>query len=296
MAQVKQIPVYKLYGEQEPWPTPDMVHCESIAARSQLHNWQIKPHQHNGLFQILFLQQGAAKIQIDDAQYDMAAGQILMVPQMCIHGFRFERNAVGHVVTLAYELINLLMRLTRQAGDGLVALSDPSIHALGDDAESGYIRMAFSALDAEYRGNAPYRKLQIEALLGAILIWLARSAPHHALAHAQESGKSAEHFANFRALIEQHFAEQKPLAWYARQLGITAAHLNALCRRTVGRSALALLHERMLLEAKRNLVYTSMTISVVGYAIGFSDPAYFTRFFKRQAGVSPKEFRKRAGT
>lgn len=293
MALEKQIPVYKLYGEQEPWPTPDMVHCESIAARSRLHNWQIKPHQHNGLFQILFLQEGAAQIQIDDAQYEMAAGQILMVPQMCIHGFRFERNAVGHVVTLAYELIN---RLTQQAGDGLVALSDPSIHALGDDAESGHIRMAFSALDAEYRGNAAYRKLQIEALLSAILIWLARSAPHHALEHAQDSGKAAEHFANFRTLIEQHFTEQQPVAWYARRLGITAAHLNALCRRMVGRSALELIHERMLLEAKRNLVYTSMTISVVGYTIGFSDPAYFTRFFKRQAGVSPKEFRKKVGT
>jgi len=55
-------------------------------------------------------------------------------------------------------------------------------------------------------------------------------------------------------------------------------------------------HERMLLEAKRNLVYTSMTISVVSYTTGFSDPAYFTRFFKRQTGMSPKEFRKRVGT
>src|ERR1700716_1495044 len=49
------IPVYKLYGEHDQWLTPDMVHCESIAARSQLHNWQIKPHQHHGLFQILYL-------------------------------------------------------------------------------------------------------------------------------------------------------------------------------------------------------------------------------------------------
>src|SRR5256885_127559 len=44
------VPVFKLYGEQEPWPTPDMVHCEAIAARSRLHNWQIRPHQHHGLF------------------------------------------------------------------------------------------------------------------------------------------------------------------------------------------------------------------------------------------------------
>jgi AraC family transcriptional activator of pobA len=52
----------------------------------------------------------------------------------------------------------------------------------------------------------------------------------------------------------------------------------------------------VILEAKRNLVYTSMTISVVSNTAGFADPAYFTRFFKRQVGLSPREFRLKAGT
>jgi AraC family transcriptional activator of pobA len=158
------------------------------------------------------------------------------------------------------------------------------------------MRMAFHALDAEYRGNAPYRALQIESLLASILIPLARGASHPAPVHAQDSGKAAEHFGNFSSLIDAHFAEQHPVSWYARRLGITAAHLNALCRQKAGKSALELVHERTLLEAKRNLVYTSMAISVVSYTVGFSDPAYFTRFFKRETGMSPKEFRKRAGT
>lgn len=293
MADVNDIPVYNLFGEQEPWPTPDMVHCESIATRSQLHNWWITPHKHNGLFQILHLQDGSAKIQIDDAQYDMAAGQVLMVPQMCIHGFRFERDALGHVVTLAYPLIH---KLTRQAGDGLTALTSPSIRSLTSDDESGYIRMAFNALDAEYCGSAPYRTLLIESVLGAILIWLARSATQHALGPVRETGRRGEHFSSFCQLIEEHYTTHQPVSFYARRLGIGAAHLNALCRQTVGKSALELIHERVILEAKRNLVYTSMTVSVVSYTIGFSDPAYFTRFFKRQVGLSPKEFRKRAGT
>ncbi len=291
------VPVYKLYGEKKPWPTPDMVHCESIASRSRLHNWQIKPHQHTGLFQILYLEHGRAEVQIEEQRREMHGGQLLMVPQMCVHGFRFEHDAVGHVVTLAYELIN---RLTRQAGDGLIGLTEPRMRSLGSDAESAYIRMAFSALDAEYRGHAPYRNLQVESLLGAILIWLARSTSGHALAHPHEMGRAGsragEHFSCFCKLINDHYGEHRPVSWYASQLGITAAHLNALCRQTVDRSALELVHERMLLEAKRSLVYTSMTISVVSYTVGFSDPAYFTRFFKRATGMSPKEFRQRAGT
>lgn len=291
MTTVGTVPNYKLYGETEAWPTPEMVHCESIAARSRLHNWHIKPHQHTGLFQILYLERGSARIQLDDRQRMMHGGHVLMVPQICIHGFEFAQNTVGHVVTLAYPLIN---KLTRQMTEGLVALTSPSLHALGDDQESACIRMAFGALDAEYRGSAPHRDVLIEALLGAILVWLSRHAMQMPAGMQREAGRSARHFARFCELLEEHYLQHRPVGHYAKQLGITASHLNLLCRQTVGKSALEIIHERVLLEAKRNLVYTSMTVSEVSYAIGFSDPAYFTRFFKRATGCPPKDFRQRA--
>lgn len=293
MAETKDVPVYKLFGEQAPWPTPDMVHCESIAARSRLHNWQITPHRHNGLFQVLFLAGGSALVRNDDTHSDMAAGQVMLVPQMCVHGFRFEQDAVGYVVTFAYPLIR---KLAREAGDSLAALASPCILSLADDAESDYMKAAFQALDTEYRGNALHRSLQVEALLSVILIWLGRRSAQPAHEEHAKTSRGSEHFQNFCQLIEENYMTHKPLSWHAHRLGITAAHLNALCRQAVGKSALELIHERMILEAKRNLVYTSMTISVVSYTIGFADPAYFTRFFKRQVGMSPKEFRLKAGT
>jgi AraC family transcriptional activator of pobA len=95
-------------------------------------------------------------------------------------------------------------------------------------------------------------------------------------------------------MVDESYSKHYPVAWYAEQIGITAAHLNVLCRQAANQSALELIHARVLLEAKRNLVYTSMTVSVVSYTLGFSDPAYFTRFFKRQTGMSPKDFRMQA--
>ncbi len=288
----RDIPIYKLYGEQAAWPMPDMLHCETISVRSTLHNWHIKPHRHNGLFQILFLKNGSAAVQLDDRQHKLATGQILMLPQMCIHGFKFSANAEGHVLTLAYPLLD---KLTRQMEDRLPALHNPCMHKLGKDEDSLHIKSAFSALDREYRKNAPYRNPLIESLLATILIWLSR----HSLSYAQEQPKKitrgSRHFTQFSHLLEEGYVHHYPVAHYADALGITSAHLNVLCRRTVDKSALEMLHERLMLEARRNLVYTSMTISQVSYAIGFSDPAYFTRFFKREAGVSPKEFRREAG-
>ena len=59
------IPVFKLYGEQLQWPTPDLLHCESIPARSRLHDWEIEPHRHADLCQLLFLYEGQAEIEVE---------------------------------------------------------------------------------------------------------------------------------------------------------------------------------------------------------------------------------------
>ena len=154
-------------------------------------------------------------------------------------------------------------------------------------------RSHFSAIDREYRSVAVHRELVLESLLAVLLAWLARQiAPPGT--QALQATRGVRHFSGFCQLIETAYAGQHPVAWYAGQLGITAAHLNALCRKTAGQSALELVHERLVLEARRNLVYTSMSVSQVSYALGFADPAYFTRFFKRRTGLSPKAFRARA--
>jgi len=77
-------------------------------------------------------------------------------------------------------------------------------------------------------------------------------------------------------------------------MGMTAAHLNVITRTHAGKSPLQLIHERLALEAGRSLVYTSMTIGEISDALGFSEPAHFTRFFRKAARESPRAFRQRA--
>ncbi|WP_134554862.1 helix-turn-helix domain-containing protein, partial [Pseudomonas aeruginosa] len=96
----------------------------------------------------------------------------------------------------------------------------------------------------------------------------------------------------FSQLVERHFREHLGIDEYARRLGISPAHLNGVARRLSGQTALGIVHQRLLLEAKRDLVYTAMTVNEIADRLGFSEPAYFTRFFKRLSGVSPSVFRK----
>lgn len=283
------VPTYELYGEHQLWPTPDLVHCESIADRSRLHDWQIRPHRHHGLLQWLHLRRGRARVVLDDARLDIPGGRVVVVPELCVHGYEFSAEAQGSVVTLACPLID---RLGRDADQTWSALAAPGVYKLGRGADDAHAAMAFATVAREYRGHALHRDLLLEAALASILVWLERHAARSVAEHgAQSSGQ--RHFRRFRQLLEEHYAEHWSIERYAAQLGITAAHLNALCRQWAERSALDLVHERIVLEARRSLVYTSMAVSVVSYSLGFSDPAYFTRFFKRRVGLSPREFRQR---
>jgi AraC family transcriptional activator of pobA len=282
----RAVPVYHLYGEQGWESAPDLVHCESIASRSRLHNWEIHPHRHYGLFQILWLARGMASVELDGRRDTLAAGQVLLVPQHCVHGFQFSPEADGEVITLSYVFFE---RLQSSLGTVLQQMSAPAVCTLALSEDRQQIETAFHAMHQAYVGHDPHCDLLMEAQLVSLLVWLCRLLPDQDEAMPLARGRA--HLRRFSQWIEAEFIHQRPLDYYADKLGISVAHLNALCRQLTNYSALALIHARLGLEARRHLIYTSMPVKDISDALGFSDPAYFTRFFKRQAGISPAAFR-----
>jgi AraC family transcriptional activator of pobA len=97
----------------------------------------------------------------------------------------------------------------------------------------------------------------------------------------------------FGGLVERRFRSNQSVAEYARALHVSESRLRSACLALTGQSPIQLVHARLLLEAKRRLHYTDGPISEIAYALGFDDPAYFTRFFTRRAGLSPRAFRRR---
>ncbi len=95
----------------------------------------------------------------------------------------------------------------------------------------------------------------------------------------------------FHRLVERDFARRHRVADYATRLGVSPGHLNALCRAHAGRSASALIRARIVTEARRLLLYSGMSAAAVADQLGFADPAYFTRFFRRETGAAPTRFR-----
>jgi AraC family transcriptional activator of pobA len=138
------------------------------------------------------------------------------------------------------------------------------------------------------QGNA----LMLEWLARSVLLLLART-------HAEQSAASRTGhgefrlFAAFRALVEQHYKEGVPVARYADLLRVTPVRLNRLCLKLADKSAFDIIQDRLMLEACRKLTYAPSSVASIAYELGFQDPAYFSRAFKRHTGLTPKAFRER---
>jgi AraC family transcriptional activator of pobA len=98
-----------------------------------------------------------------------------------------------------------------------------------------------------------------------------------------------------RRLIEEHYLAQRQLAFYASRLAMTPDRLNDHIKRAAGVTAGHLIRQRVLTEAKRQLVFTSQPIHQIAFDLAFSDPSHFTRFFRKQTGTTPQAFREGRG-
>ncbi len=288
------IPIYALYGDTPRRGLQEWLHCETIASRSALHGWEIRPHRHEAFFQILHITAGEATGVIENRPTVLPPPCALMLPAMTVHGFRFSADIQGTVITLIEQNLDILLG----AEPAMRArLTEPSriVFTSGDGAatETGAL---IDRVVAEYSQSEPGRTGAIQANLTLLLIRLAREA---ALAESDLGapagrGHKCRYLQSFRALVDRWYREHRPLDDYAGELGITTTQLNRICREFLDRSALGVVNARILLEAERALVYSQIGVNEIAYALGFADPAYFARFFTKHAGVTPGAYRTQA--
>lgn len=303
------LPSYALYGEPGQPHATDWLHCESIAERSRRHDWEIKPHRHEALIQFLYMRSGRAQALLESAPLALAGPCLLRVPAGVPHGFRFEPTVDGVVVTVLEAHLKRLLAPVPALAERLLR---PQLLACAANEAAAQVAQAVGALLAEFNGQAPWRTLALDAALLRLAVLVARLSVA-ALAHRGEVGHAGDlgrcgaaagasvhtpkparalaHVQRFRALVEQRFRQQPALADLAAELGITPTQLNRVCQQVLGHSALGLLHARLVLEAQRELTYTTQPVKQVAHGLGFADSGYFTRFFGRHSGHTPSAWR-----
>jgi len=279
MSAATPIQSYSLFGESQ--HLPDVLHCETIADRSVLHDWELAPHRHARLHQVLLITRGGGTAELDGDTFGLTPGTLVNVPADHVHAFRFHTHTQGWVTTFADELLDELFVRVGDVRDELanacVLPATPDVHT------------TMSHIWQEFSQQAKARALILRGLSAVLLGWVARHIQPETQKDAQASAMRVVQ--KFKALIDQHFLEHWQVSDYARALTISPTHLSRLTRATTGGSAMRLIEARIMREARRNLAYTNLSISTIAYTLGYSDPAYFSRVFTRDAGVSPKAFR-----
>ena len=274
MTKAQKIPVWNLYGEQA--PLPDILHIERIVDRAAGLDWHISPHRHVHLHQVFLLLSGEALLEMNGQTQKASPPQVVNMPRGHAHGFGFSAGTEGFVLTLP---ATDFPELFGPQSDARARLDQPFVVAAPDDLRAMFHRLA--ALHAEH---GPLRRLRLRAAALALFCTVADCGG--------EGGEDDPRMSRFEDLVREHLRDGWQLTDYARALAVSDRHLRRLCHEKTGQSAHGFIEATRLREACRLLAYTRMRVQEVGFALGFDDPAYFARRFRRGMAMSPQEYRR----
>ena len=270
------------------------MHVETIAARSSLYDWKIRAHRHRDLHQVLIVWRGPIEAQLDGAKQILRGPAFVIVPPLTVHSFQFGKHTDGLVVTFAAGLAREIFRDSNGLGE-----------ILDRPAAARFRRTQLAATDLpqlatmllrESARAATGRDSALHGLLTTLLTNVLRISEGTAAPAPNAANREREMVARFREAVERRYRGHLGVGVYAREIGTSEAALRKACVRVAGQSPTQLIHARMLIEAERQLRYTGMSITQIAYYLGFEDPAYFSRFFTKGIGASPRSFRRGAGT
>lgn len=285
------VPTFTLYGEREPLGDVEFVHLERIEARSRPHRWHIRPHRHRGLLQVVFVFKGQVRARLESRELHADGPVALMIPAGVIHGFDFRPESHGYVLSIAETPFfqDADVHATRGRAPLFSVAEGLSLSGAGQEAPR--VEALLGQVEQELRWPRPGRNQLLEWLVRSVLLLLSRGRADTQPSSTALAGDAAL-FARFRVLVERHYLEHWRIARYLEVLGTNERRLNRACRAAGGHSASDTVQNRLLLEARRRLVYLARPVNSIAYELGFKDPAYFNRFFRRRAGLSPGAYRR----
>jgi AraC family transcriptional activator of pobA len=292
MATAPALPLFHLYGDSPDIQAFDFIHIETIASRASIHDWVIRAHRHANLSQILFVSQGGGEMTFEAAMIPFTAPAAILVPSTVAHGFRFQPGGTdGWVVSFTDDVTSALGNQSDAAWSRLRALAADPVVPLATLAEGKRVSDLCGELYQERFLAREGFRVAMRGLLALIAVEVVRLAASRARSGAVTLAPFDATVEALRALIEEHFRHERLLAFYAEKLAMTPDRLNDHVKRATGVTAGHLIRQRVLTEAKRQLVFTNQAIQEISYDLTFSDPSHFARFFRKQTGTTPQAFR-----
>jgi AraC-like DNA-binding protein len=247
------------------------------------------PHRHD-FYQIDWVEHGTGHHIIDSVKYEVKPKTLFFMAPGQIHDFVLSDDTVGFTINFSAEFFVLQLQNKNMLSELPVYDLDNSMQALYlDDAQARSIVETLNAIGEEYVSDQGGWADMIRSYLYILLMKASRMAePGVGVDPASRSLFLAR---RFKSLLEKEFSTVQEVSEYAQMLRVNERSLNEAVRRATGTTAAKLIRERVMLEAKRLLLHSEVSVAEVADRLAFEDPAYFSRAFKKHTGRSPLEFR-----
>jgi AraC-like DNA-binding protein len=243
--------------------------------------WRVEAMRSLSEPQLLWFTRGQGRITIAGVTRGYGPNNAIFIPAGTMHGFEVGQHVFGTAVFFGR--------------DTDLALPDRTHHLrIRENSAQVELNLTLDAIGREQASDKPAHDRATQHYLGLLSVWLERqiaAQPPEDLPHPESARKLA---ARFTQVVERDFRNGIGVADCAAALGVTPTHLSRVCRTTTGRSAKAILADRVIFEARRMLLETKMPVQEVAQSLGFASPAYFTRAFQHHTGKTPTDFRRGA--
>jgi len=239
-------------------------------------------HKHN-CYELFFIAEGDGRFYIDCQSYDIQKNTFFLISPNRIHGWEYTHNLHAYLIKFDLSLF-----LDNFFSEHISIFHFDTVNLMEEESKS--IRNILDQLHEEYLSPQSFKEFTISNLLHILLIYIQRALPAKVSTHATNVVVS-----KLDDLMHHNNYQLTSVAYYAKKLKISIKQLNLAIKEMTGLNSSDYIRSKTMLEAKRLLKYDSLTCNEIADKLGFMDPGYFSRFFKREVGVSPKLFRNPMG-
>lgn len=241
-------------------------------------------HRHE-FFEILWFTKAGGEHIVDFKSYPIHKNELFFLAPGKVHSLNtYEKE--GYLIILSEEFVSELLCASNDCFFSLFYTLGKGISLRLADEEELKLNKLFFLFFEEYKEKLNDRRL-LQSYCRAFLLYAQRMMEKQNLDIYSEN---KDRIGLLHSLIEQHYKSEKLVAFYALKLDLTTKRLNELCKESIGFTVSQVIHKRIIIEAKRELYFNKSSINQIAYHLGYSDPAYFSRFFKKETGTSPKVY------
>jgi len=247
-------------------------------------------HRHN-CFQVFLFKKGGGEHMIDFDYYPIEDNSLHFVSEGQVHALNYIKGTEGYVILFTKEIV-IMNSADKFIFNDFPVFSKSVSPILNPDNEMyADLENMLLMMISEYSKNNTYK----ENILGSyisILLLKSKTIITGTSEYKRNDSASQELLQKFNNLVEEHFIQYHKVNEYADLLSVTPNHLSETVKKVTGKTAGDIIHGRLILEAKRRLLHSSISAKELAYALNFNDPSYFSRFFKTNTNLSPEGFRK----